>query len=175
VIGTAVGAGCGRRQTALGDSRGQTIVEFALASTLLFGTIFGIISFAVAVFEYNAVSELAREGARYAAVHGSYSGSVACGGTTSSTGATSAIVQCYLRSRGFGLQVTAAMTCGTPGGSLATCGTNAGVACTAGGVCNNDPGKLVQVNVQQTFRPFTTLIPSAAMTLQSTSQMIIAR
>lgn len=146
------------RGRGLRDARGETLIEFALASTLFFGTLFGIISFSIAVFEYNTVANLAREGARYAAVHGSYSGSVA----------TSATVQTYLRTRSYGMLVTAVITCGTPTGSLGAC------QCSAG-VCSNDPGNVVQVRVTQSFTPFTSFIPATSINLGSTSQMIIAR
>jgi Flp pilus assembly protein TadG len=141
------------------DTRGQALIEFGLVSVIFFATVFGIISFGLAIYEYNATALLSREGARYAALHGSKSGSAA----------TSSSVQTYLRTRSFGLQVTAAITCAAPGATLAACGT------CASGVCTNDPGNVVQVVVQQTFTPFTTLVPHSAMTLTSTAQMIIAR
>jgi Flp pilus assembly protein TadG len=49
---------------------GQSLVEFALASVIFFVTIFGTIEFGRAIWAYNMVSDLAQEGARYAAVHG---------------------------------------------------------------------------------------------------------
>ena len=46
--------------------RGQSLVEFALSSVLFFSLIFGIIQFGRAIFQYNTVSSLAQEGARWA-------------------------------------------------------------------------------------------------------------
>jgi Flp pilus assembly protein TadG len=78
----------GRRRF-MGDDRGQTIVEFALASTVFFMTIFGTIIFGIGIWQYNMVSDLAQEGARWASVHGSTSGSPA----------VQAGVQTYVQSR----------------------------------------------------------------------------
>jgi Flp pilus assembly protein TadG len=54
----------------MGDDRGQSLVEFALASTVFFMTLFGIIIFGIGVWQYNMVADLAQEGARWASVHG---------------------------------------------------------------------------------------------------------
>ena len=62
----------GRRRR-MGDDRGENLVEFALASTVFFMTLFGIIIFGIGVWRYNMVSDLAQEGARWASVHGSTS------------------------------------------------------------------------------------------------------
>ncbi|MBF6571254.1 MAG: pilus assembly protein [Candidatus Binataceae bacterium] len=48
---------------------GQTLLEFALAATLLFLLIFGIMEMALAVYSYNTVCSAAREAVRYAIVH----------------------------------------------------------------------------------------------------------
>lgn len=61
-------------QSGLRGERGETLVEFAFASVLFFTFIFGILLFGIGVWNYNLVSNLAQEGARYAAVHGQYSG-----------------------------------------------------------------------------------------------------
>jgi len=47
---------------------GQATVEFALTATALFIITMGIVDLSMAVWEYNTVSWLAREGARYAIV-----------------------------------------------------------------------------------------------------------
>jgi Flp pilus assembly protein TadG len=62
-------AGIGR------DARGQSLVEFALASFVFFATIFGTIEFGRGIWQYNMMSDLAQEGARWAAVHGTGSAS----------------------------------------------------------------------------------------------------
>jgi hypothetical protein len=51
-------------------SRGQTLVEFALIAPLFFLLLFSIIEFGRAVYYIQMLNNAAREGARYAIVHG---------------------------------------------------------------------------------------------------------
>jgi Flp pilus assembly protein TadG len=93
------------------DDRGQSLVEFALASTVFFMTIFGTILFGIGVWQYNMVSDLAQEGARWASVHGSTSGSPAL----------QADVQTFVQSRApFTVTVTATPTTVGASGSTIT-------------------------------------------------------
>jgi Flp pilus assembly protein TadG len=50
--------------------RGATAVEYAIIAPLLFLLIVGLIVGGLGVFRYQEVAHLAREGARYASVHG---------------------------------------------------------------------------------------------------------
>lgn len=50
--------------------RGATVVEFAVVAPLLFLLLFGLIIGGLGVFRYQEVALLAREGTRYASVHG---------------------------------------------------------------------------------------------------------
>ena len=50
-------------------SRGQSLTEFALVAPLFFMIFFGIIVIGIAVFYQQQITNAAREGARYAAVH----------------------------------------------------------------------------------------------------------
>jgi Flp pilus assembly protein TadG len=59
-----------RRSRGLRSESGAEIVEFALASTLFFMTIFGTISFATAAYRYNTVAAVAQDAARRASVCG---------------------------------------------------------------------------------------------------------
>jgi Flp pilus assembly protein TadG len=52
------------------DRRGATTVEFAIVASTVLLLIIGLIVGALGVFRYQEVARLAREGARYAAVHG---------------------------------------------------------------------------------------------------------
>jgi len=52
--------------------RGAASVEFAIVSSTVLLLLIGLIVGALGVFRYQAVARLAREGARYAAVHGTY-------------------------------------------------------------------------------------------------------
>src|SRR3954454_15718705 len=95
----------------MGDDRGSNLVEFALASTVFFMTLFGVIIFGIGVWQYNMVSDLAQEGARWASVHGSSSGSQA----------VQAGVQTYVQSRApFTVTVTTTPTTVGAAGSTIT-------------------------------------------------------
>ena len=51
-------------------SRGQALTEFALIAPIFFFTMFAIIEFGRAVYTIQMLNNAAREGARYAIVHG---------------------------------------------------------------------------------------------------------
>ena len=129
--------------------RGETLVEFTVASVVFLMTIFGMIQFGLAVWRYNSLSYLAQEGARWAAVRGS---NTSC----SCTVATSDDVQTYVRARAVGI-ASAALTVTTtwPEG--------------------HDAGDTVQVIVQSSFTPRSGFIPTPTLSLASTAQMTIAR
>jgi Flp pilus assembly protein TadG len=127
------------------DSRGQTLVEFAFASFVFFATIFGMIEFGRGVWQYNMMSDLAQEGARWAAVRG------ATASTLGRVGNTEVSAYVTSRSRFSGIVVT---TTPSPVGA---------------------PGTPVSVQVSTTFQPLTRLIPSSAIPLSSTATMIVHR
>jgi len=51
------------------SERGATLVEFALAVTVLLTSMFGVIEFGRALWTHNALTDAARRGARYATLH----------------------------------------------------------------------------------------------------------
>lgn len=55
------------------DERGQALVEFALVLPVFLLLVFGLIDVARAVWQENTLAYAAREGTRYAIVHGSAS------------------------------------------------------------------------------------------------------
>ena len=63
-----------RRPSGAAASRGQALVEFALVAPLLILVLFSIIEFGRAVYYIQMLDNAAREGARYAIVHGAASG-----------------------------------------------------------------------------------------------------
>ena len=116
-----------RRQTVRRGERGETLVEFAFASLIFFTFIFGVLQFGLAIWNYNLVSGLAQDGARYAAVHGQKSGSpktlaqldtyiqgLAYGLTVSTTGSDNPSVI----GPGLPVTVTVSYTLATGGGVL---------------------------------------------------------
>ena len=54
-----------------GRHRGQALAEFALVIPLFLLLALALVDFARGIFIYSVISDAAREGARYAAVHGS--------------------------------------------------------------------------------------------------------
>ena len=100
--------------------RGETLIEFAFASVVFFLLIFGIIQFGIAVFTFNMVSNLAQEGARYAAVHGKNSGAAQ----------DESQVVSFVTGRAVGLNVTATTNPSTTGPSLVTAGNTVAVTVT---------------------------------------------
>jgi len=129
----------------LHDDRGSELLEFAVASVIFFMLVFGTIEFGLGVWQYNMTSDLAQEGARWAAVHGSASASPA----------TAAQLQSFVQGRSPGFTVTVTATPTDP----------SAVA----------PGGTIAVQVNSSFSPVTGLIPSATLNLTSTAKMTVFR
>lgn len=127
---------------------GQNLVEFALVLPLLTAFIFGIVEFGWAFYAYSELTSAAREGARYAAVHGEL-----CAQDASCQPATPQTVREYIRSR---LSLPDADTIDVElDGSLS-------------------PGDRVTVRVSYNFRPLVGFIlPSAGLTFHASSSMIV--
>jgi Flp pilus assembly protein TadG len=125
--------------------RGQTLVEFALTLLVFLMTVLGMAEFGIMVFRYNMMSDLAQEGARWAAVRGAGSGA---------NKASAADVSTFVQSRAVGISVSVT--------------TNAAPS-------TLKAGETVQVQVQHTFNPMSRIVPLGTITLSSTSQMIVAR
>jgi len=137
-----------RRGRQIQDDRGQTLLEFALASVVFFITVFGTIEFGLAIYRYNMLSDLAQEGARWAAVHGSTS--------TLTPAGTAANLQAFVQSRAPGFTVVATATpTANPSGT--------------------SPGQIITVRVTSTFAPVTSFIPGATLNLESTARMTVFR
>jgi TadE-like protein len=81
----------------LRDETAESMIGFALSASVLFTFIFGLTTMCLAFYTYQAISELAREGARYAVVHGS-----SCETSTgSSCEVTASQVNTYVQDLGF--------------------------------------------------------------------------
>ena len=86
------------KRTGIAREEGATTVEFAVVLVVLMTFLFGIMEFGRALYTYHFLSEVAREGTRYAMVRGStYTASCA---TTTTFGceATAANVTSYVKS-----------------------------------------------------------------------------
>jgi len=127
------------------DDCGSELLEFAAASVIFFTIAFGTIEFGLGVWQYNMTSDLAQEGARWAAVHGG----------SSASPATAAQLQTYVQSRSPGFSVTVTATPANPSAV--------------------GPGGTIAVQVNSSFSPVTALIPSATLNLTSTARMTVFR
>lgn len=134
----------GRRRI-LREESGAQILEFAAASVIFFAVVFGTIEFGRGVYQYNMTSDLAQEGARWAAVHGS----------SSASPATAAQLQTYVQGRSPGFAVTVTAEPVNPSAAA--------------------PGTTISVRVDSSFSPVTNLIPSATLNLTSTAKMKVYR
>ena len=126
--------------------RGASLLEFALAFLVFFAALYGIMEFGRIVSSYNILAGAAREGARYAMVHGSASGSAA----------SSSDVQTVVRRWAIGLDRNS-------------------VDVTTTWSSGNAPGDNVKVTASYTVTPFSGLILKNGLTLQSSSQMAISQ
>ena len=122
------------------------MVEFALAFLVFFTVVYAIMEFGRIVSSYNILAGAAREGARYAVVHGSASGSTA----------SASDIQDIVRKWSVGLDKNSVTvtTTWTPG---------------------KGPGSDVKVAASYALTPFTKLILHSGLTLKSTARMTISQ
>lgn len=154
------------------SERGQGMIEFAISAVVLFTCIFGIIGCSLLLYAYHFTSYSAREATRYAMVRGSTWASASCAtAATLVCNATSANVQTYVQSIvpsgiSSGTQLTVTTTWPGTGlaGSATTCNTTDG---------NNSPGCLVMVQVNYSFSYLLPFLPTTALNLRSTSEVVI--
>ena len=125
--------------------RGSALAEFGLTLPLFLTMVFGIIEFGQAIWMYNTVCEAAREGARYAATHGTSSGSPA----------TAKMVEDTIKSKTTWLDTTK-------------------LTVTTTWQPDNNPGSVVQVKVQYSFLPTLPLVPIQSLAFSSTSRLMIS-
>jgi Flp pilus assembly protein TadG len=126
-------------------SRGQNMVEFAAVALPMCFLIFGIIALGMAVYSYSFVCDGAREGVRYAIVHGS----------ASLSPASASDIQTYVQNEAHGLN-TSYLNVSTKWKP------------------DNKPGSVVSVQVTYNFQPLFPM-SAVAVPLSSTAQMVISR
>lgn len=143
------------------DERGQAIVEFAMVGSVALMLLFGIVEIGRAMYTYHLVSNAARIGSRYAIVRGATCSQTSPSGTCQ---ATSDSIQTYVKSVSPGIdtsQLTVSTTYGTSDGcSDPTFESN---------LC------LVTVTASYNFKFLVPLVSSAAVTMSSTSKMVISQ
>lgn len=157
---------------AVACEEGAELIEYALVSSILFSCLFGIFGVAQACYTYHFTSYAARQATRYVMVRGSTWGTTTCANpTTLSCNATTADVQSFVQSivtpgisASSGLSVTTTWPGTKLAGSAVNCSTTNGP---------NSPGCLVKVEVLYSFNYHMPFLPTSALVLKSTSQVVI--
>lgn len=144
--------------------RGSSLAETAVVAVVLLATIFGIIDFGRALYTYSFVTNIAREGAHWAAVRGSQS-CTNSNNTLSDCNASATQIQSYVQSLSEGATSSSKMTV-TPTWPNCTAAAN-GAA--------NAPGCAVAVNVKYTFNFMMPFMPTLAIPMSTTSQIAISQ
>jgi Flp pilus assembly protein TadG len=166
--------------------KGGALTEFAFVATIFMTIVLGILGFGDALYVYHFVSHSAREATRYAAVRGETCNTDADGGSCQASNSASGVagptttadVTAFVKNIAPSGITTANVTvtaCGVSG--AAACGVSTPQICTAavGGIgpYSNYPGCTVQVQVQYTFNFIVPLISTKAITMTSSSDLII--
>lgn len=151
--------------------------------SLLLTFLFAIMDFSRFLYTYHFVSEVAREGSRYAMVRGLTYGTTACASTSAfACSTTAANVTSYVQGVTPAGISAAWTTCGAVTSPVVctkwpgTAPTDAATACsTTNG--NNSPGCLVQVVVSYPCKFTLPFLPksSSTWTVSSTSVMVISQ
>ena len=126
--------------------KGAAMMEFAFAFLLFIGLIVALMEFARTVYAYNVLAGAAREASRYAAVHGSKSGSPA----------TEDDVRNRVRQWAIGLDA-------------------ASVVVNTTWLPSNSPGSRVRVEVSYSVSPVSGLVIQNPITVGSRSEMMISQ
>jgi len=165
----------GPRTPNLRSDRGSSLAEYAIVLPVLLTFLFGIMDFSRFLYTYHFISEVAREGTRYAVVRGSSFNGTACASTsTFACAATAANVQTYVQSltppgiTASSLSVATTWPGTAPAGAATACNATNG---------NNSPGCLVQVAVSYPYKFMLPFLPksSSTWTVASTSVMVVAQ
>ncbi len=148
----------------MADESGTSILEFALSAVILFMTMLGIMEISLALYTYHMTPEAAREGTRYAMVHGNK-----CTVSGASCTVTASQIQSYVQSLGFPAISPQNMTVTTTWSAYP-----AGNSCTPNANCAN-PGNLVTVNVAYAFPLTIPFVPASQLNMTSSSSMVISQ
>ena len=127
--------------------RGQALVEAGLTLAIFLSLVFGVCEFGRALWTYTLICHAAREGTRYAIVHGSQSGM--------STSTATTKIAAKVKEMAVGLDKSK-------------------INVTTTWLPDNTPGNSVRVAVTCSFRFVTPYqLPGSTFTIKSTSQMMI--
>lgn len=144
--------------------RGAGMVEFAIAATALLLVMFGILEFGRVMYTYHTVSNAARLGARWAIVRGSN-----CS-VLDHCNATSSDIQTWVQSQ-VPLVDSGVLSVAATWSTSKDPSVNCSVTDPSG---NNVQGHLVCVTVSYPFNFALPFVSRTALTLSSTSKMVIS-
>jgi Flp pilus assembly protein TadG len=160
-----------------GRSRGQALSEFALIAPIFFFALFALIEFGRAVYTIQMLNSAAREGARYAIVHGAASSSPsgpfpASYGTTNSYDPTGTYVVGKVK------QFAIAIIDSGPSDfavAVKWCANDGDIASCPGSTGDGDNGRnqTVSVTVDYKFKPLLGIVPLPAFTLTGGSSLVV--
>jgi len=149
-----------RMQTTQASEDGMTLVEMALTLPILFTFLFCFMELSLAFYSYNMISETAREGTRYAMVHGA-----SCPSSSNPTcEATAAEVDSYVLGIGW---------TNAAGGTMSVCTYYNNNACNTNPSGSEAVGNPVKVTVTYVFPITMPFVPAKSLTMTSSSQMTI--
>jgi Flp pilus assembly protein TadG len=146
----------GLNRGCLRGEEGSQLVEFALTLPILLGLIFGLMQICLAFYTHAYISELAREGTRYAIVHGP-------------TCKTSGGASCTVTAAGVNSYVSGLGWPNLGGGTLSA----SNVTTTYPGTGGELVGNPVVVTVTYQFPYKIPFVTSKTLSLSSTSEMTI--
>lgn len=163
-----------RRRT---RSRGQALTEFALVAPIFFFVMFAIIEFGRAVYTIQMLNNAAREGARYAIVHGA-SSNLPSGPFPASWNAISADPTGSLYVVPKVKQFAIAIIDSGPSDFAVTvkwCANDGDIGDCPGPVGDGDNGRnqTVMVTVDYKFKPLLGIVPLPTFTLSGGSTLVV--
>jgi hypothetical protein len=142
------------KRSLAGCERGSTLIEMAVTLPVLFTLLFCFMEMCLAFYTHDMISECAREGIRYAMLHGA-----SCPNSSTPTcEATATQVNSYVTGLGWPNLGNGTMTVATtyPNGNEAV-------------------GSLVQVKVTYVFAITMAFVPKNSLTMTSTSEAYIVQ
>ena len=160
------------------NDAGGTIVEMAISSLILFSMVFAVFEVTMACYTYNAVSEAARESARWGMVRGSKCSTYTI--NQDHCGATSDDIQNYAKSstKINWSQCTSGNPCVVAtwlkGNTITGASTSTTWATCAGG-CAHDPGNLLVVTITYPYALTFPMVKTFNINLTSTSQVVVSQ
>jgi Flp pilus assembly protein TadG len=135
-------------------TRGQALAEFAIVAPVFFLLIFAILDFGRYVYYVQVLNNAAREGARYAIVHGSNSFQPA--GPNPDDPAVDSVVRNYAVGVTGASALTVSSVWGTPPNPP-----------------TNNRGSKVDVSVSYAFHPLIPLIPIPPITITGEATLVV--